>query len=69
MTSPIPESDLLARVFATDVDNVKHTMELVAPGDFEAAVAGICQATGILVAGGGVSAPPAAYPCLWNSAS
>jgi DNA-binding MurR/RpiR family transcriptional regulator len=61
LTSPIPESDLLARVFAADIDNVKHTMELVAPGNFEAAVAGICQATSILVAGGGVSAPPALF--------
>jgi hypothetical protein len=55
------ESDLLARVFATDIDNIKHTMELVHTEIFEAAVVEICRATGILVVDGGLLAPPAIF--------
>jgi len=61
LTSPIPESDLLARVFAADIDNIKHTMDLIDHETFEAAMAEICQATSILVVGGGVSAPPTLF--------
>ena len=61
LTSPISESDILARVFATDIGNIKHLMELVDPETFEAAVTEICRATGILVVGEGLSAPPALF--------
>jgi len=61
LTSPVPKNDLLARVFAADIDNIKHTMELVDYDTFEAAVDEICRATGILVVGGGLSAPPALF--------
>ena len=61
LASPIPESDVLAQVFATDIDNIKHTMELAAPETFESAVAEIDGASGILVVGGGVSATPALF--------
>jgi DNA-binding MurR/RpiR family transcriptional regulator len=61
LTSPISESDVLARVFATDISNIKHTMELLDPETFEAAVTEIDRATGILVVGGGLSAPPALF--------
>lgn len=57
LTSPIPESDVLARVFATDIDNIKHTIEFVDPETFEAALTEMCRATGILVVGDGLSAP------------
>jgi len=52
---------VLARVFATDIENIKHTMGLVARETFESAVAAIDQASGILVVGGGVSAPAALF--------
>jgi DNA-binding MurR/RpiR family transcriptional regulator len=61
LTFPIPEGDVLARVFATDIGNIKHTMELVDPATFDAAVAEIGRATGILVVGAGLSAPPALF--------
>lgn len=61
LASPIPESDLLARVFAADIDNIKRTMDLVDHETFEAAMAEICQATGVLVVGGEVSAPLALF--------
>ena len=61
LTSLLPESDLLARVCATDVENIKHTMELVDTETFEAAVTEICRATGVLVMGEGLSAPPALF--------
>jgi len=56
LATPVPENDVLAQVFATDIDNIKHTMELVTPEAFESAVAEIEGATGILVVGGGISA-------------
>lgn len=55
--SPIAENDLLARVFSTDIDNIKHTMELIDLEVFDTAVTEICNAASILVVGGGVSAP------------
>lgn len=58
---PLRESDLLARVFATDIGNIKHAMELVHTEIFEAAVVEICRATGILVVDGGLLAPPAIF--------
>jgi DNA-binding MurR/RpiR family transcriptional regulator len=58
---PLPESDLLARVCAADINNIKRTMELVDNETFEAAVTQIAQATGILVVGDGLSAPPALF--------
>lgn len=61
LASPIPEHDVLTRVFATDIENVKRTMELVPVETFESAVAEIDRASGILVVGGGVSAPPALF--------
>jgi len=61
LTSRLPESDLLARVCATDIENIKHTMELVDTETFEAAVTEICRATGVLVVGEGLSAPPALF--------
>jgi len=61
LTSPLPESDLLARACATDIDNIKHTMELVDTETFETAVTAIARATGILVVGEGLSAPPALF--------
>jgi DNA-binding MurR/RpiR family transcriptional regulator len=61
LTSPIPKSDILARVCATDIGNIKHTMELVDPETFEAAVTEIGRATSILVVGEGLSAPPALF--------
>jgi DNA-binding MurR/RpiR family transcriptional regulator len=64
LASPIPESDLLARVCATDIGNIKHTMELVDLEAFEAAVTEICRVTGTLVVGEGLSAPPALFFAL-----
>ena len=61
LASPLPENDLLARVCATDIENIKHTMELVDTETFESAVTEIAQATGILVVGEGLSAPPALF--------
>jgi len=61
LTSPIPKSDLLARVFAADIDNIKRTTELVDSDTFEAAVTEIGCATGILVVGEGLSASPALF--------
>jgi DNA-binding MurR/RpiR family transcriptional regulator len=61
LTSRLPESDLLARVCATDIENIKHTMELVDTETFEAAVTEICRATSVLVVGEGLSAPPALF--------
>jgi DNA-binding MurR/RpiR family transcriptional regulator len=61
LTSPIPESDVLARVFAADIGNIKHTTELVDSDTFEAAVTEIGCATGILVVGEGLSASPALF--------
>jgi DNA-binding MurR/RpiR family transcriptional regulator len=61
LVSPIAEDDLLARVFATDIDNIKHTMELIDLDVFDAAVTKICNATSILVVGSGVSAPLALF--------
>jgi DNA-binding MurR/RpiR family transcriptional regulator len=61
LASPLSENDILAQVFATDIDNIKHTMKLVAPETFESAVAEIGRASGILVVGGGVAAPPALF--------
>jgi DNA-binding MurR/RpiR family transcriptional regulator len=58
---PLPESDLLAQVCATDIGNIKHTMELVDTDTFESAVTEIAQATAILVIGEGLSAPPALF--------
>jgi len=58
---PLPESDLLARVCAADIENIKRTMELVNTETFEATVTEIVQATGILVIGEGLSAPPALF--------
>ncbi len=61
LTSPIPKSDLLARVFAADIDNIKRTTELVDSNTFEAAVTEIGRATGTLVVGEGLSASPALF--------
>ncbi len=61
LTSPLPESDLLARVCAADISNIKRTMELVDAETFEAAVTEISRATGILMVGEGLSAPSALF--------
>ena len=55
------ESDLLAQVCAADISNIKRTIELVDIEAFEAAVTEISRATGILVIGEGLSAPPALF--------
>jgi DNA-binding MurR/RpiR family transcriptional regulator len=52
---------VLARAFATSIDNVKHTMGLIDPDVFQGAVDAIGHASGILVVGGGLSAPPALF--------
>jgi DNA-binding MurR/RpiR family transcriptional regulator len=61
LASPISEDDLLARVFAVDIENIKHTMELASVDTFESAVAELDRAANILVVGGGASAPPALF--------
>jgi DNA-binding MurR/RpiR family transcriptional regulator len=61
LASPLPESDLLARVCATDIENIKRTMELADTETFETAVTELSRATGILVVGAGLSAPPALF--------
>jgi DNA-binding MurR/RpiR family transcriptional regulator len=61
LTGPVPENDVLAQVFATDIDNIKHTMELVAGEAFESAVAEMEGATSILVVGGGIAASAAHF--------
>jgi len=58
---PLPEGDLLARVCAADISNIKRTMESVDPETFETAVSEIGRATSILVVGEGLSAPPALF--------
>jgi len=58
---PLPESDLLAQVCAADISNIKRTMELVDTEALEAAVTEISRATGILIVGEGLSAPPALF--------
>jgi len=58
---PLSEGDLLARVCAADISNIKRTLELVDTETFEAAVTEIGRATGILVIGEGLSAPPALF--------
>ncbi|MGD2144374.1 MAG: MurR/RpiR family transcriptional regulator [Anaerolineae bacterium] len=59
LTAPVPKDDVLAQVFATNIDNIKHTLGLIDPEEFQAAVDAIGQAASILVVGGGLSAPPA----------
>jgi DNA-binding MurR/RpiR family transcriptional regulator len=61
LTSPLSEDDALARVFAADIKNIKHTLQLIAQRSFESAVAEIDGAAGILVVGGGIAAPPALF--------
>ncbi len=61
MPFPLSEGDLLARVCAADISNIKRTLELVDTETFEAAVTEIGRATGILVIGEGLSAPPALF--------
>jgi len=64
LASPIPEGDVLAQVFASDMDNVKRMIELIDPETFEAAVTEMCQVAGILVVGEGLSAPLALFFAL-----
>ncbi|MGD2177551.1 MAG: MurR/RpiR family transcriptional regulator [Anaerolineae bacterium] len=59
LSAPVPKDDVLARAFATSIESIKHTMGLITPEEFQAAVDAIGQAAGILVVGGGLSAPPA----------
>jgi DNA-binding MurR/RpiR family transcriptional regulator len=59
LTAPVPREDVLTRVFATSIDSIKHTLGLITPEEFQAAIDAIGQAAGILVVGGGLSAPPA----------
>jgi len=61
LASPIPKDDVLARVFAADIENIKRTMEYISPETFESAVAEIVQASDVLVAGDGASATPALF--------
>jgi DNA-binding MurR/RpiR family transcriptional regulator len=57
LASPLPESDLLARVSAADINNIKRTVEMVEGEAFEASVTELDRATSILVVGEGLSAP------------
>jgi len=61
LASPLPESDLLARVCAADIDNIRRTVELVDAQTFAVSVAELDRATGILVVGEGLAAPPALF--------
>lgn len=61
LAKPPTENDLAARVFSTDIDNIEHTASLLDSEMLEAAVAEIDRATGILIVGGGLSAPPALF--------
>jgi DNA-binding MurR/RpiR family transcriptional regulator len=61
LTSPIPEDDIMARVFAADIDNIKQTMESVDRAVFDQAVSAICGASNIIVIGEALSAPPALF--------
>ena len=56
LASSIPENNILAEVFATNIDNIKRTLALTDPADWEAAVSEICHATAILVVGEALSA-------------
>lgn len=57
LASPIAKDDILAHVFATDIDNIKRTLALTDHTRWEAAVTEICHATDILVIGEALSAP------------
>jgi len=59
LARPIAENDVAARVFSTDMDNIERTASLLRSERFEAAVAEICRATGILVVGEGLAGPAA----------
>jgi DNA-binding MurR/RpiR family transcriptional regulator len=61
LTAPVPKEDVLTRVFATSVDSIKHTLGLITPEEFQAAIDAIGQAAAILVVGGGLSAPAALF--------
>jgi DNA-binding MurR/RpiR family transcriptional regulator len=61
LTAPVPKEDVLARVFATSIDSIKHTLGLITPEEFQAVIDAIGQAAAILVVGGGLSAPPALF--------
>ncbi|MFZ5918659.1 MAG: MurR/RpiR family transcriptional regulator [Chloroflexota bacterium] len=55
LTSPVPQEDLLMRVFATDVHNIEQTAALVSNGRLQTAVAEIRRARRILVIGDGMA--------------
>jgi DNA-binding MurR/RpiR family transcriptional regulator len=61
LASPPPDGDLLARVCAADIANINRTMEQVDAEIFRAAVVELDGATGILVVGEGLAAPPALF--------
>jgi DNA-binding MurR/RpiR family transcriptional regulator len=61
LTSPIPEEDVMARVFARDIDNVKQAMEQVDQELLNAVVDEMSNAAKILVIGEALSSPPALF--------
>jgi DNA-binding MurR/RpiR family transcriptional regulator len=61
LAQPIAGADIPAQVFAADIRNIERTMALLNLARFEAAVEAIQQATRVLVVGGDLSGPLAAY--------
>jgi DNA-binding MurR/RpiR family transcriptional regulator len=56
LTGPIPNGDLLARVFATDIHNIERTALLTVYERLQAAAAELRRARQILVVGSGLAA-------------
>lgn len=61
LATATPTDEMLKRVFATDTSNIARTADLINAAVFDEAVAEMCRASGILVVGGGLCAPPALF--------
>jgi DNA-binding MurR/RpiR family transcriptional regulator len=61
LADPIPQDDLLARVFAADIRNIERLAELTDSDRLQAAAAEIRRARQILVVGGGLTATVAGF--------
>lgn len=61
LADPIPQKDLLAQVFATDINNIERTAEMTDNDRLQAAVTEIQNARQILLVGGGLTTTVVGY--------